>query len=114
MGLFDLFGREPKQTRETGRVASGERQFFDNRTEGERETKGPVTVFKPSSFADVEKIINCLKSGKTAIVHLTELKQNTSIRILDLLSGAVYALNGGVYEMQSNIFMFSPSGVEIN
>ncbi len=114
MGLFDLFGREPKQTRENSRMASNERQYFDNHTESERQTKGPVSVFKPTSFSDVEKIINCLKAGKTAIVHLTELKQNTSIRILDLLSGAVYALDGGVYEMQSNIFMFSPSGVELN
>ena len=51
--------------------------------------------------------------GKTAIVHLTDLKAETSIRILDMLSGAIYAIGGGVYEMEKNIFMFSPTGVEV-
>ena len=39
---------------------------------------------------------------------------HTAIRILDMLSGAVFALDGGVYEMEKNIFMFSPSGIEVN
>ena len=49
----------------------------------------------------------------TAVVHLTNLKPETQIRVLDMLSGAIFALNGGVYEMGKNIFMFSPSGVEM-
>ncbi len=42
-----------------------------------------------------------------------ELKAETAIRVLDMLSGAIYALDGGVYEMEQNIFMFAPNGVEM-
>ncbi len=91
MGLFDLFGREPK-TKTSRRQAVNEYEGII-KTNG---SKGPVAVFSPTAYNDVQTIIDCLKTGKTAIVHLTELKTETATRILDMLSGAVYALNGGV------------------
>ncbi len=106
MGVFDLFGREPKTKKDRTKT---ENVF----TSEVNDKKGPVAVFSPSAFDDVESIIDALKVGKNAVVHLTELKTETAIRVLDMLSGAIYALGGGVYEMGKNIFMFSPSGVEV-
>lgn len=109
MGVFDLFGKEPRLKRQ-----STERQELGSFKPQETQGKSPVSVFAPKEYREVEKIIDCLKEGKTCIVHLTNIKTETSIRILDLLSGAVYALGGGIYEMEKNIFMFSPGGVEMN
>ncbi len=110
MGILDFFGREP-------RAKADRTENVNTNTMGDFNTVGkqntPVSVFNPTTFKDVETIIDCLKRGKTAIVHLTNLKNETAIRVLDMLSGAVYALNGGVYEMEKNIFMFSPTGVEV-
>lgn len=106
MGVFDLFGREPKQYKI-------KRGFEDFRPDSVEDKKNPIAIFSPTSYNDVEVIIDSLKQNKPAIVHLTELKTETAIRVLDMLSGAIYALGGGVYEMQKNIFMFSPSGVEV-
>lgn len=108
MGIFDLFGREPKTTNE--RTIRTE---FETPVNSVNDKKGPVSVFSPTSYQDVASIINSLKTGKNAIVHLTELKTETAVRVLDMLSGAIYALGGGVYEMGKNVFMFSPSGVEV-
>lgn len=106
MGLFDLFGKEPKtKTERNSRIG------FDDKLENGKDA--PVAVFSPESYKDVENIIDTLRSGKNAIVHLTALKTDTAVRVLDMLSGAIYALGGGVYEMGKNIFMFSPSGVEV-
>ncbi len=108
MGAFDFFGRDAKvkrddRQREVVKPVINEGGF-----------NSPVSVFSPTSYDDVSVIIDSLKTGKTAVVHLTELKTETAIRVLDMLSGAIYALGGGVYEMQKNIFMFSPAGVEMN
>ena len=105
MGVFDLFGREPK-TKNDRTKASELSSDINDKT-------GPVAVFSPTSFNDVEVVIDAMKNGKNTVVHLTELKTETAIRVLDMLSGAIYALGGGVYEMGKNIFMFSPSGVEM-
>ena len=107
MGVFDLFGREPRVKQEE-RNQSITPPFNTNTN-----SATPIVVFSPTSYDDVATIIDSIKTGKTAVVHLTELKTDTAIRVLDMLSGAIYALNGGVYEMQKNIFMFSPGGVEV-
>ena len=106
MGVFDLFGREPKTKNDRTKIEN-------NFASDVNDKKGPVAVFSPTAFDDVESIIDALKVGKNAVVHLTELKTETAIRVLDMLSGAIYALGGGIYEMGKNIFMFSPSGVEV-
>ncbi|MBQ0098991.1 MAG: cell division protein SepF, partial [Firmicutes bacterium] len=115
MGLFNNFFSK------TAEMKEDRNRFSDSYTETTKENissnnlaekRNPVSVFAPKSFTDVEIIINTFKEGKNAIVHLNDIKTETAIRILDMLSGAIYALGGGVYEMQKNIFMFSPNGVE--
>lgn len=109
MGVFDLFGRSSKTKEDRGTTtfstAGGQ--------SGGMHKAGPVSVFDPTSYDDVAKMIDALKESKNIIVHLEKLKKETAMRILDMLSGAIYALGGGVYEMEDNIFMFSPNGVEI-
>ena len=112
MGMFDFFSKDSKTKDE--RTERIKKEFDLSPEQNSTPQNGPVSVFSPSSYSDVQTIIDALKSGKTAVVHLTELKTETAIRVLDMLSGAVYALNGGVYEMQKNIFMFSPTGIELN
>lgn len=107
MGVFDLFGRSSRTKEDKTKP------FGSDAVSGEIHKAGPVTVFDPKSYDDVQKMIDALKDGKNAIVHLEKLKKETAMRILDMLSGAIYALGGGVYEMEENIFMFSPTGVEI-
>ncbi len=113
MGLFDFFGKEKKPADED----RARRISFDDFKTGEYSDtptqNGPVTVFHPKSFQDVEKIILTLKSGKNAIVYLNELSTATGYRVLDMLSGAVFALDGSVYELQNNMFFFAPAGINI-
>ncbi len=110
MGVFDLFGRDSKSKSHRTKL---DFDLPETANLDERSKRGPVSVFSPTSYDDVQIIIDTIKSGKTAIVHFKELKTDTAIRVLDMLSGAIYALDGGVYEMEKNIFMFSPSGVEL-
>ena len=106
MGMFDIFGRNNPEANERN-----ERNVLNVTEEN---NKQPLAIFKPTSYNDIAKIIDALKEGKSTVVHLNELKQETALRVLDIVSGAVYALNGGVYEMEKNVYMFSPTGVEIS
>ncbi len=109
MGFFDFFKDTTKTTtRERAIPPLDTNENVNNETK-----KTPFEIYSPTSYREVEEIIDALKVGKTAVVHLTDLKAETSIRILDMLSGAIYAMGGGVYEMEKNIFMFSVAGVEV-
>ena len=111
MGLFDLFGRNNRTKEEQPNTQRNLTFAEPEQSEGSK--RGPVSVFCPTSYDDVQLIIDSIKQGKSAIVHFKELTTETAIRVLDMLSGAIYALDGGVYEMEKNIFMFSPDGVEL-
>ena len=110
MGLFDnIFGKSGR-TATTQNSDRFDRGLVNTTTE---QQNAKLTVFTPNSFDDVQKIIDEMRNGQTVLVHLNALKTDTAIRVLDLLSGAIYALGGGVYEMQKNTFMFNPGGVEV-
>ena len=110
MGLFDfLSGR--KQT-EQKCVESTPRKY--SRPEAFVTTNSNITTFKPTSFEDVAEIINELLEGKPAIVNLTEVRENTAQRVVDLLSGAIYAINGNLCELQKDVYIFTPNGVKTN
>lgn len=46
------------------------------------------------------------------IVYLNELNGATAQRVTDILSGAIYALGGGMAELQKDMFIFTPDGVD--
>lgn len=109
MGIFDFFSK--KKTTESS--ASKQTQQGANGN-GFSTTNSNIEIFKPRSFDDVAKIIDTLLMGRPAIVHLSEVRESTAQRVVDLLSGAVYAINGGVSELQKDIYIFTPNGVRTN
>lgn len=74
---------------------------------------GGVVIYSPSTYEDVQLLIDHLKMREQVIVDFSTLNQTSVYRILDFMSGAVYALNGSIQQITKNIFLFAPSGVTI-
>ncbi|MDR2201183.1 MAG: cell division protein SepF [Clostridiales bacterium] len=74
---------------------------------------GNVVIYKPQTPDDVQTLIDYLKRREPAIIHLDGVDELIAQRILDFVSGAIYALNGSVHRVNGNIFLLSPEGVEI-
>lgn len=73
-----------------------------------------VVVYEPRTPEDVQTLIDFLKRREPAIINLDGVSNDpVAQRILDFTSGAIYALNGSVHRISSNIFLLSPEGVEI-
>lgn len=114
MGFLEgLFGKSDRTKAEERTDAFAGDGFNYSTTERAENKASPMEIFRPTSFNDVERVIDALRAGKNAIVHLENLKPATALRVIDLLSGAVYALGGGLYEIQKNTYMFSPSGLTV-
>jgi len=72
-----------------------------------------VVVYDPKSPEDVQRLIDYLKRREPAIINLNDTDVAVAQRILDFVSGAMYALNGSIHRISTNIFLLSPEGVEI-
>lgn len=70
-------------------------------------------VYEPKNADDVQTLIDFLKTRESAIINLDNVDPAVSQRVLDFVSGAIYALNGSVHRIAGNIFLLSPEGVGI-
>lgn len=75
---------------------------------------GKINIEVPSTFDDVQHLIDKLKNHEQVIVDFTNIDQSAVFRIMDFMSGAIYALNGSIQQISCNIFLFAPSGVKIS
>ena len=69
---------------------------------------------KPTSFEDSQDICDMLLSGRAAVVNLEGFDPMEAQRIMDFISGCVYAINGKLHQISRYIFIFSPDSVDIS
>lgn len=72
-----------------------------------------VVVIQPESFEEARDITNHLKSRKPIIVNLESVEKQVARRIIDFLSGAVFALDGDIQKVSNGIFVIAPNNVDI-
>ena len=72
-----------------------------------------VVVLQPEVFEDAQEICDNLKAKKPVIVNLEEMDVDTARRVIDFLSGSVYALDGNIQKVSNGIFLVAPYNVDI-
>ena len=72
-----------------------------------------MIVYHPVSYEDAQSIIDNLRSRKPVIVNMEDLEVNCAQRILDFLSGAIYALQGTLRKISRNIFVIAPANYDV-
>lgn len=72
-----------------------------------------VVVLEPGSFDEVQEIADHLREKRPVILNLEATEKGLAKRIVDFVSGAVYVLDGGMQRINTSIFLFTPSEVDI-
>lgn len=68
---------------------------------------GKIQVYVPKSFEEAFGIIRNVKSGFTAMVNVEVANPQVAMRIIDLISGAIFALDGECKKMGEKQYIFS-------
>lgn len=72
-----------------------------------------VVLNEPRSYDEAQEIADHLRSRRSVVVNLQRVRTDHAIRIVDFLSGTVYALSGSITKIGPNIFLCAPDTVEI-
>lgn len=75
-----------------------------------------VILSEPSNYdetQDIQEIADHLRSRRSVVVNLHKARPDQALRIVDFLSGTVYALNGTISKVGPNIFLCTPDSVDI-
>jgi cell division inhibitor SepF len=73
-----------------------------------------VVLTEPRSYDEAQDIADQLKSRRSVIVNLQRVRRDQAIRIVDFLSGTVYALGGHISKLGPDIFLCTPDSVEVS
>ena len=73
-----------------------------------------VKIIQPTSFEDSQEICNTLLSSKPVVVNLEGFDPDDAQRIMDFISGCIYAINGKYHQISKYIFIFTPENVDIS
>ncbi len=72
-----------------------------------------VILSEPQSYDEAQMIADHLKNRRTVVVNLQRMRKEQARRVVDFLSGTVYALNGQIQKVGHDIFMCTPDNVEM-
>ena len=76
-------------------------------------TQLKVVVRTPMSFENAKDIADHLKAKKPVVVNLENVDVPVAKRIIDFLSGSVYAVDGNIQKIADKIFLVAPYSVGI-
>ena len=75
--------------------------------------KQEVVLFRPNSFNDTSKAADDLRNRKAVIVNMENVDKAMARRVVDFLSGCVYALDGDVKKIAQSAYLFCPHNMDI-
>jgi cell division inhibitor SepF len=72
-----------------------------------------MILLEPRAFSEAQTIADYLKSRNTVVVNLKRVTPEVAKRIVDFLSGALYAIEGDLQKLGNGIFLCTPNNVNV-
>jgi cell division inhibitor SepF len=84
------------------------------RTMPSASTAARVHVVEPRGFNDAQEVGDRLKANQPVILNLQGLDRDLQRRLIDFSSGLAYALGGSMSRVADQVFLLTPSNVEVS
>jgi len=78
-----------------------------------KKSKPTIVHITPAAFDDVMDITKRLQNKTIVTINLELVDVELSQRIIDFVSGSVYALDGGVMKLADNVYLLAGQGVTL-
>ncbi len=90
-------------------VSSGFSGQVLNMSSGKQE----VVLFHAKTFEDAAKAADELRRRKAVILNMENVDKSLTRRVVDFLSGSVYALDGRVKKVAQSTYLFCPHNMDV-
>ena len=75
--------------------------------------KQEVVLFHAKTFDDAARAADELRRRKAVILNMENVDKSLTRRVVDFLSGAVYALDGSVKKVAQSTYLFCPHNMDV-
>ena len=96
-------------------VFSSSDEFYTIKTEDAVVEDGgsKMILLEPRAYSESQQIADYLKARNTVLVNLKRVTSDGAKRIVDFLSGTIYAIGGDIQKVGGGIFLCTPNNVSI-
>jgi len=74
---------------------------------------GKMILLEPRAYSESQQIADHLKKRNTVVVNMKRVTPDQAKRIVDFLSGTVYAISGDLQKIGAGIFLCTPKNVDV-
>ena len=92
-----------------------EDEYYDTKREAFKDISNAskMILFEPRAYSESQQIADFLKKRSAVVVNLKRVTPDQAKRIVDFLSGTLYAINGGLQKLGTGIFLCTPNNVDV-
>ena len=111
MGMFDkILGKEEEtnSVEDTYYSLGIDEAYKDVNGEGNK-----MILLEPRAYSESQQIADHLKKRNTVVVNLKRVTPEQAKRIVDFLSGTLYAIGGDLQKLGSGIFLCTPKNINV-
>ena len=72
-----------------------------------------MVLIEPRAYSEAQQISDHLKNRYAVVVNLKRVTADQAKRIVDFLSGTVYAIGGDLQKIGGGIFLLTPKNVNV-
>lgn len=110
--LKSFFGGDDNSVETTG-----EEEYYSTTRENYTEENGAagskMVLLEPRAYSESQQIADYLKSRNAVVVNLKRVTPDQAKRIVDFLSGTLYAIGGDLQKLGGGIFLCTPNNVNV-
>ena len=74
---------------------------------------GKMILLEPRAYSESQQIADHLKNRHTVVVNLKRVTKDQTKRIVDFLSGCIYAIGGDMQKIGPGIFVCAPNNINV-
>ena len=110
--IYDYDNNEEEETEDNKKIFGRKNNKVVNMPQAQGQAIKMV-ISQPTTFEQSDEICSFLKEKKSIIVNLEYVNKDVARRIIDVVSGAVHALDGHIQKVSNSIFLIAPFNYEI-
>lgn len=107
--LKGIFNKNEEEENEEEYVESEEGTVTTQKFDSEK----TVILLEPRAYSESQQIADYLKKNSSVIVNLKRVTPDQAKRIVDFLSGTIYAIGGDLQKLGGGIFLLTPHGMNV-
>lgn len=73
-----------------------------------------VMLCEPTSYNEVQEIADNLLNKRAVVINMQRVDHTQAKRIVDFLSGTVYAVKGDIQKLSAGTFLCTPDNIDVS